>query len=311
MTRREFIGTGGAALALLAAGCRTGDLAAAEVIDCHTHFYDPSRPQGVPWPPKGDARLYRRVLPADYEALARPLGVTGTVVVEASEWLEDNQWVLDLAAREPFIVGLVGNLKVGDDAFAGRLQRFAGNPLFRGIRIRGSDMRRLGDPAVRRDLRRLADHDLALDVNGGPELLPSIVQLANDLPVLRLIIDHVSNVRIDGGTPPREWLDGMARAAAFPNVFCKVSGLVEGGGRRGGAPRNLSFYRPVLDHVWRNFGEDRVIYGSNWPVSELFAEFATVHGIVCEYFSAKGPVAQRKFFAENSRAFYKWPQKRR
>ncbi len=299
-------------MASLTAGCRTVAFSAAEIVDCHTHFYDPTRPQGVPWPPKGDARLYRPVFPADHQALARPLGVTGTVVVEASEWLEDNQWVLDLAAREPHILAMVGNLKVGEDAFAANLRRFASNPLFRGIRIRGADMKRLDDAAVRRDLRLLADHDLALDVNGGPELLPSVALLANDLPGLRLIIDHVSNVRIDGRTPPRDWQDGMARASAFPNVYCKMSGLVEGSGRRGGgAPRDLKFYRPILDHVWRNFGEDRVIYGSNWPVSEWFADFATVHGIVAAYSAEKGASARRKVFAENARAFYKWPQKRR
>src|SRR5882757_7999637 len=82
------------------------------VIDTHTHFYDPTRAQGVPWPPREDKLLYRTVLPRDYRALPVPRSVTGTVVVEASPWVEDNQWVLDLAAHDPFIVGLVGGLPV-------------------------------------------------------------------------------------------------------------------------------------------------------------------------------------------------------
>ena len=77
------------------------------IIDTHTHFYDPTRPQGVPWPGPDEELLYRRVLPEDHRALAAPEGVTGTVVVEASAWLEDNQWILDLAAQTPWIVGLV------------------------------------------------------------------------------------------------------------------------------------------------------------------------------------------------------------
>ena len=72
------------------------------VVDTHTHFYDPSRPQGVPWPPKSETTLYRTVLPAEFQKLAEPQGVKGTVVVEASAWVEDNQWVLDLAANDPF-----------------------------------------------------------------------------------------------------------------------------------------------------------------------------------------------------------------
>jgi hypothetical protein len=71
------------------------------VIDAHTHFYDPTRPEGVPWPPRDERMLYRRVLPKDYLALPMPQPVTGTVVVEASPWVEDNRWVLDLAALSP------------------------------------------------------------------------------------------------------------------------------------------------------------------------------------------------------------------
>ena len=133
--------------------------------------------------------------------------------------------------------------------------------------------------------------------------------LARALPKLRIIIDHVANVRIDGGMPPAEWRAGMRQAAASPNVACKVSGLVEGSGRRGGAPRDLNFYRPVLDHVWSCFGEDRVIFGSNWPVCELFADLATVMEIVHAYFAEKGARASRKYFADNARTFYKWVER--
>src|SRR5205809_6764170 len=108
------------------------------IIDTHTHFYDPTRPQGVPWPPPDDTVLYRRVMPENYKALAVPEGVTGTVVVEASQWVEDNEWILDLAAREPFIVGFVGNLQPGSPDFGANLERLAANPLFRGIRPRSA-----------------------------------------------------------------------------------------------------------------------------------------------------------------------------
>ena len=74
------------------------------IIDTHTHFYDPSRPQGVPWPGPENELLYRTVLPEHYRQIAEPEGVTGTVVVEASAWLDDNQWILDLAKDDPFNV---------------------------------------------------------------------------------------------------------------------------------------------------------------------------------------------------------------
>ena len=149
------------------------------VIDSHTHFYDPTRKEGVPWPGKDDKLLYRPVLPDELIKLARPLGVTGTVVVEASPWVEDNQWVLDLAARDPFLVGVVGNLGPGEDDFAANLRRFAKDPLFRGIRLRDRPWQgRVDDARFVDDLRRLADADLELDVNGGPADLPDVARLA-------------------------------------------------------------------------------------------------------------------------------------
>jgi hypothetical protein len=134
-TRRQFLAAAtqavagltltGCASALRAAPGRTATVTdGLTVIDTHTHFYDPSRPEGVPWPPPNEKRLYRTTLPKDYLALPVPRPVAGTVVVEASPWVEDNQWVLDLAAKEPFIVGLVGNLPVGTKPFAGHLKSF-------------------------------------------------------------------------------------------------------------------------------------------------------------------------------------------
>jgi len=276
------------------------------VIDCHTHFYDPTRPQGVPWPAPRDKQLYRPVYPADYERLAIPLGITGTVVVEASEWVADNQWVLDLAAKEPFIRGLVGHLNPAEDSFGATLRKYTRNPLFRGIRVRDAARQQLNSPAMVRNLALLADAGLALDVNGGPDSLPSIQRLARAVPTLPIVIDHVSNVRIDGRTPPQEWLDGMRAVADEPGVCCKVSGLVEGSGRAGAAPESVDFYRPVLDHIWSCFGADRLIFGSNWPVSEIFAPLSTVYAIVRSYFAALGGAASHKVFSGNAARIYKW-----
>ena len=106
------------------------------IIDTHVHFYDPQRPQGIPWPPPDNALLYRTVLPEHCMALAVPEGVTGAIVVEASPWVEDNQWILDIAQGEPFIVGFVGNLHPASDDFGANLDRLSENPLFSGIRKR-------------------------------------------------------------------------------------------------------------------------------------------------------------------------------
>jgi predicted TIM-barrel fold metal-dependent hydrolase len=316
LTRRGFLAAASAALPSVAviAHASSSDATALDgrsshpVIDCHTHFYDPARPEGVPWPNKDDKVLYRRVLPEHFKDLARPLGVTGTVVVEASPWVEDNQWVLDLAKDDPFIVGLVGHLKPGGDEFAEHLNRFAKNCLFRGIRISSGDLLKgLEQGSFIADLKRLADNDLELDVNGGPDMPQVVARLTERLPELRVVINHMANVRIDGKAVPAGWLEGMQAAAKNRRVFCKVSALVEGAmPRQDNAPAELDFYLPMLDAVWDAFGEDRLIFGSNWPVSERFASFGTVLQIVREYFQSKGNAITEKFFWRNAMAAYKW-----
>lgn len=285
-----------------------GQTAAADggftVIDTHTHFYDPSRVQGVPWPPREEKRLYRTVLPKDYRALAVPRPVTGTVVVEASPWVDDNQWVLDLAAREPFVLGLVGNLPVGSREFAGHLQRFAANRLFRGLRIRD---RKLDDPALVADLKLLNDHDLSLDLVNGGDILHFADRLAAMLPGLRIIIDHLAGLRVDGKAPPAEWVGRVKTLVPRRNVYFKLSGLVEGTGRSdGSAPRDVEFYSPVLDVMLDLLGPERLVYASNWPVSELFAPLATVQGIITEYFRGQGRQTEERVFSRNAEAAYRW-----
>jgi predicted TIM-barrel fold metal-dependent hydrolase len=301
--------TGCASAFQAAHGRPAADTSRFTVIDTHTHFYDPSRPEGVPWPPRDDDDLlYRTVLPKDYRALPVPRPVTGTVVVEASPWIEDNQWVLDLAAKEPFIVGVVGNLPVGTKQFAGHLKRFAANQLFRGIRIRDRKLEdTLDESAFVSDLKLLADHDLSLDLVGGMEILPFADRLAQEIPSLRIIIDHLAGVTVDGKAPPDDWVQQMKALVPRPNVYCKLSGLVEGTGQSdGSAPRDVEFYRPVLDAMMSMFGPERLIYASNWPVSERFAPLATVQGIIQDHFRSHGRRAEEQVFSMSGKAAYRW-----
>ena len=290
-----------------------GDAGGLTLIDTHTHFYDPTRAQGVPWPPREDKLLCRPVLPRDYRVLPVPRPVTGTVVVEASPWVEDNQWVLDLAARELFIVGFVGNLPVGTKQFGGHLKRFAANPLFCGIRIRDRKLEgALDEAAFVSDLKLLAEHDRSLDLVGGREILPFAKRLAKLVPKLRIVIDHLAGVAVDGKPPPAEWLAHIRALARKPNIYCKLSGLVEGTGRSdGSAPREVEFYRPVLSAVEEMFGVERLMYASNWPVSERFAPLATVQGIVADYFRSRRRRAEEQVFGLSAKAAYRLARRKK
>ena len=273
------------------------------IIDTHTHFYDPTRPEGVPWPNPNDELLYRTVMPDDYKKLAVPEGVTGTVVVEASRWIKDNQWILDLAANEPFIVGFVGNLNPNDDDFEDNLNRFSANPLFRGIRLGGGLMQSLSDANLVKNIEKLAEKELTLDLLINPEALKHLPALVEHIPTMRVVINHIAGVRVDGNPPDTAWVSAIQEAARYPKVYCKVSGLAEHTGQTP-APEDVAYYTPTIDVLWNAFGEDRLIYGSNWPVSERFAQYKIVQKIVDDYFSEKGDEASEKYFWQNAKAAY-------
>lgn len=269
--------------ALLAGLAGMAQAATAPIIDTHTHFYDPSRPQGAPWPPKTDPLLYRTVLPADWRKVASPHGVTGTVVVEASAWVEDNQWILDLAKQDKSLVGLVGHLEPAAADFAANLERFQVNKLFLGIRLGAKAIADcLAKPALLAKVKLLADANLVLDAIGQPEVLEQVTRLSDKIPALRIVIDHLPY------NPPKI----VAELSMRPRVYAKVSG---------GLPS-----KEALDELWQVFGEERLIYGSNWPVSDRVAPYGAIFKHVQAYFAGKGRAALEKYFWKNSQIAYLW-----
>lgn len=281
--------------ALLATVPALAVAAPSRIVDTHIHLYDPSRPAGVPWPRKDEATLYKPHMPADFKSVVRGLGVTGAIVVEASPWMRDNDWILNLAKKEPWILGLVGNLQEAGSEFAAHLDRLTKNPLFLGIRINRTGRTQFDD------IRRLHDAGLTIDVVGDWRMLPGVLELSARLPRLRIVIDHLPFPPGDGRMPLDEF-------AGRPNIYAKVSWIL----RRvdGRVPEDLGYYREALDEVWETFGAGRVVYGSNWPVSNLQAPYASVLRIAREYFAAKGPDVEERYLWKNSQAAYRWKERK-
>lgn len=285
MTRRDL-------LALCAAPSAQPPFA----VDSHVHFYDPRRPQGVPWPPQDDRLLHRTVLPPELKAIARPCGVAGVIVIEASPWVEDNQWLLELAATDPFLVAVVGRLEPAAPEFADHLRRFAANPLFRGIRLGHAALASPHTPAA---LRRLESLDLSLDLLGGSQMLEDALRIADEFPGLRILIDHMP---FDEPLPAAL----RRRIATRRNLHAKISHLPR---RRGGRLLlDPGHYRPLLDPLLDAFGGTRLVFGSNWPVSDRVAPYRAAFDILVPYFEEKGARAFAQYFRENARAFYRPPR---
>jgi len=281
------------------------------VIDSHIHLFDPTRPQGVPWPPKENKALYQTTLPSRYRPIAEPLGIVGAIEVECSAWIEDNDWVLDVAQKDPIMVGTIGRLTPGTPEFRPNLDRLRQNPLFRGIRVwlgrnEGKDFE---NPQFVADLKALADANLVMDTaNPSVALLADVVRASDRVPNLRIVIDHLPQmVPPTGGSDRASYEASMKAFRERPQIYVKVSEVL----RRvdGKIPTDLPFYRARIDEIVDIFGFDRVLYGSDWPNSDNWLPVPVGFKIVDEYFRAKGREAAEKYFWRNSVTCYQW-QKR-
>lgn len=307
VNRRTFLQT--SAAAGVAAAALNADMKI-PIIDCHIHLFDVNRKQGVPWPAKTDTVLYKTALPERLKKIAQPLGIVGAIEVEASPWFDDNQWVLDIVAKEKFLVGHIGNLEPEKPEFRAQLDRFHKNPYFRGIRYGNLWDRNftamIGKPEFIAGLKALADADLVMDsANPNPQLIADLVRVSDKVPNLRIVLDHLP--RMERPSDPmalRKYQADLAELGKRKQVFAKVSGVVK---KINGKPEeNPAIYKATIDEMWATFGEDRLLYGSDWPNSDQYAEYPVELKIVRSYFEAKGAEAANKYFWKNSIAAYKW-----
>jgi L-fuconolactonase len=279
------------------------------LIDTHIHIFDPGRPGGVPWPPTTDAVLYKAALPERYQTIAGPFGVVGAIVIEASPLASDNDWVLHVAANHPILVGMIGDLIPGTPSYEKELERLHANPLFLGIRYGNLWDRDLAVDALKpgflAGLRMLSEQGLVLDsANPDLRLLRALADVANHLPQLRIVIDHLPGARVPSEPAARvEYWELLRHLAQNRNVFVKLSEVAAARSEQAGGP---TFYKDTLDALWNVFGEDHVLYASDWPNSDHHADYAETISIVRDYIGTKGHRAEDKFFWKNSVAAYRW-----
>ena len=285
------------------------------IIDTHIHLFDKTRPEGAPYPRDvpggGEPPQGMIAVPGRYSAIVAPFGVVGAIVVEASPRLEDNQWILDQAANAPIIVGLVGRIDPADPAFAKNLERFRRNPLFLGIR-QGQLELGLDKPDYIANLKLLADADCSLDVDTprqGMTATEVLVKVLDKVPTLRLVMDHLPDVRFSDSVARQTYMAHLKELGRRPQVYIKLSEVVHKFDDR--VSPDLYRYKDWLDELWSIFGEDRVMFGSDWPQSEglEFNSYPNVIGVARAYVATKGAAAMDKVFWKNSSKPYRWVQR--
>lgn len=282
------------------------------IVDTHIHFWQVTRPGGVPWPTPAEGPIYRDVLPPEYKAVARRNGVVAAGIVEASGIVEDNQWVLDLVRHDRFFSFFVGNLEIGAPTFARDLARFSHDGRFVGIRgyLTGPAEGITLSPAQLASLRDLARRGMTLDIisRGNKNPKDRVQALCTAVPDLRIIIDHLGGAK---GPPPVDptWeLEIRRLADVCPNLHMKFSSFYDmyaPGDVVYPSPTDLASYKAHFDVLMTAFGPDRLVWGSNWPVITLHGTFEAQVAIAEEYLALFGPQVRDKVMFRNALRFYR------
>jgi len=271
-------------------------------IDSHQHFWHYSAAE-YPWIGSGMERLAADQLPADLERVARPEGMSGSVAVQARQSLQDRRWLLDLAAAHPFIKGVVGWVDLQSPEVDRHLEELSARPRFVGVRHVVQDE---PDPgfllreAFGAGLRRLARHSLTYDLLLYPQQLPAAVTLVGRFPEQPFVLDHLAKPRIKAGEV-EPWGRDLAALARHENVTCKLSGLVTEAAWRGWRRADFT---PYLEFALETFGPSRLMFGSDWPVCQVAAEYADVVGIVADFLSRLSADEQQGIWGANAIRFY-------
>ncbi|HZT33542.1 MAG TPA: amidohydrolase family protein [Bryobacteraceae bacterium] len=239
-------------------------------IDAHQHFWDLERFE-YSWMPPAPSVLRRNYLPPDLEPILKRNRFDGSVVVQANTLVAETRWLLQLASAHPIILGVVGWVDLTDARVGDSLDEFQRHPKFKGVRhiVQDEpDVNWLLRGDVLRGLREVARRGLPYDLLLRPQHLPLVPRLADRVPELRMVIDHIAKPRI-AERIWSGWARDMESAARIPQVWCKLSGMITEADPKDWKAADL---RPYVAHAASLFGPERLMFGSDWPVCLLACE---------------------------------------
>jgi L-fuconolactonase len=270
-------------------------------IDAHQHFwlFDPVRDA---WITPDMQAIRRHFLPGDLEPVLRANGVEGSVAVQADQSEAETTFLLQLAEANDFVKGVVGWVDLRAPNLYERLEYFSQFEKLKGFRhiVQAEPADFLRDPAFIRGVRQLAAFDFTYDILIYPTQLEAARYFVEQLPEVKMVVDHLAKPYIKAGEV-EEWARGMRQLARHPHVHCKVSGMVTEADWQQWQPQD---FRPYLEVVTEAFGTGRLLFGSDWPVCLVAADYARMKAIPEEYFGTFSDSEREAIFGGNATAFY-------
>jgi L-fuconolactonase len=281
------------------------DLLMPEIIDAHQHFWQLSLPFNHAWlDVPQHAPIRRDFLPADLKPHLSAAGVQKTIFVQVQHNVEETRWALGLAEEYPFIAGVVGWVDLASASCETLLLELKQHPKFVGVRhlTQGeSDDDFIVRADVLRGLGILQKHGVPFDLLLYVKHLRHVPALARHLPELPMVIDHLAKPNIKDRRM-EEWLPGFRAAAAFSNIYCKLSGLVTEADWRHWQPADL---KPYVQTALDCFGPQRLLFGSDWPVCTLAGSYQQVYDSMMDALGPLSDADRQAIFGETARKFYR------
>ncbi len=276
-----------------------------KIVDAHQHYWNPSRGD-YHWMEPDNTTLARPYGPTDLEPDLQACGVSKTVLVQAAATVAETEYLLGIADATPSVGGVVGWIDFEDPADRSTLEQFAKHPKFKGVRPMIQDIP--DDDWMLRDdvqwgFQAVQELDLSFDALGFPRHLANFLEIMKRYPKMRCVIDHCMKpkIRNQNADAFKYWADGMTRITDETSACCKLSGLVT----EANEDWTINELRPYFDHVLNAFGPERVMWGSDWPVCRMRAEYSEWFGATKELLEVLPGSAADQVFSRTATEFYR------
>ncbi len=274
-----------------------------KVVDAHQHFWRKELMAQMALPSTLDV-LVRDYLPEDLKPLLHQAGVQQTVLVQTHSSFQNTLEFLDLAKKHDWIAAVVGWVDLADPQVGRSLDSLKAFSKFKGARHQWedeSDPAWILRPAVLNGLSELAKRGYSYDLLAKPHNWKYVTMVADELPNLPLVIDHIAKPNI-AKRQFDDWAEVMTAVARYPQVMCKLSGMINEADWKTWKPTDL---KPYIDKIIQIFGADRVMFGSDWPVCLLAGSYLEVFGALQTAISEYDEAVRAKIMGQNAVKFYR------
>lgn len=272
------------------------------IIDSHQHFWQ-YEPEKHSWIDDEMAVIRRDFMPEELQKVYQENGVDGCVAVQADQTLAETDFLIDLAAKNDFIKGIVGWVDLRGNNIDEVLEKYSNYKAVKGFRhvVQGEpDHNFLLRPNFLRGIKALEKHNFTYDILVFPHQLGATLEFVKRFPNMKFVIDHIAKPYIKDGFF-EGWANQIKAIAKYQNVYCKVSGMITEADYKTWTESDLKRY---IDVVFEAFGKERVLFGSDWPVCLVAGNYSQVKDIVTNYIADLSEPEQAAVMGKNAIKFY-------